>query len=274
MRRTGAAVRGLKGKLCLGAAAGLLLAGCAGNGQGLDANGQPVAPGAPTGAVPLAADFDSIQANIFTPICSVCHVGGGAPQGLRLDAASSYNLLVGVPSTEIPAIKRVSPGDPDNSYLIQKLEGHASVGARMPFGGPYLSSDTIAFIRDWITNGAQPSQMAAVASAAPARITVQAPEANDFVSEPPPQIMIGFDRELDASRIDSESVRIEKLIAEAGDSSVERIPANVTVSAANPRALMVWPSRPLTVGRYRVVMRSMSAPTESIVSSFEVETLP
>src|SRR5450432_652689 len=97
----------------------LLIAACAGNGDGLGADGRPMASGgAPQ---PLSADFASLQANIFTPICSACHAGGGAPEGLRLDADNSYNLLVGVPSTEVPAVLRVTPGDPDNSYIIQKL---------------------------------------------------------------------------------------------------------------------------------------------------------
>src|SRR5580693_5992197 len=141
----------------------LLVAACAGNGEGLDANGQPLVPGG-AAPPPLSADFESIQENIFTPICSVCHAGASAPEGLRLDAADSYNLLVGVPSTEVPALLRVKPGDPVNSYIIQKLQGHAAVGAQMPFGGPYLSADTIAFIQQWITNGAPPAAAAGVAS--------------------------------------------------------------------------------------------------------------
>src|ERR1700760_649958 len=138
----------------------IIISACAGNGQGLDANGRPLAPGGDT-TLPLSDDFESLQENIFTPICSVCHVGASAPQGLRLDAGNSYNLLVGVPSTEVPSILRVKPGDPDNSYIIQKLEGHAAVGAQMPLGGPYLTTDTIAFIREWITNGAQPAAASA-----------------------------------------------------------------------------------------------------------------
>jgi len=47
---------------------------------------------------PLTADFASIQEHVFTPICTACPAGGGAPQGLRLDATNSYALLVGVPS--------------------------------------------------------------------------------------------------------------------------------------------------------------------------------
>lgn len=134
-----------------------LLAACAGNGEGLDANGRPLVPGGGT-PPPLSADFESIQENIFTPICSVCHAGGSAPQGLRLDAADSYALLVGVPSTEVPTLLRVNPGDPDDSYIIQKLEGNAAVGAQMPFGcpatQPCLTTSSIAFIRQWINDGA------------------------------------------------------------------------------------------------------------------------
>src|SRR5258707_5199478 len=128
----------------------LVIAGCAGNGEGLDANGRPLVSGGSGSLPPLSPDLDSIQANIFTPICSVCHIGGGAPEGLRLDSADSFNLLVGVPSTEVPSLVRVKPGDPDNSYIIQKLENHAAVGAQMPDGcptsQPCLTTRSIAFI--------------------------------------------------------------------------------------------------------------------------------
>src|SRR3984957_9281553 len=148
----------------------LSVAACAGNGKGLDANGQPRGPGSNGSLPPLSSDFASIQANIFTPICSVCHIGGGAPEGLRLDAADSFNLLVGVPSTEGPSLLRVNPGDPDSSYIMQKLEGHQSVGSQMPFGCPQtqpcLTTSTIAFIRQWITDGAPPAAAAATVHAA------------------------------------------------------------------------------------------------------------
>lgn len=91
---------------------------------------------------------------MFTPICSACHAGAAAPQGLKLDAANSYMMLVNVASAEVPSIKRVAPGDSANSYIVQKIEGHAAVGARMPFGGPYLDATTIGLIRQWIDNGA------------------------------------------------------------------------------------------------------------------------
>lgn len=140
----------------------LLLAACtAGNGQGLDANGLPI-NGNPSGN----SDFQQIQDTVFTPICTQCHIGAGAPHGLRLDAANSYALLVNVASDEVPSLKRVNPGNPDQSYIVQKIEGHAAVGGRMPLGQAPLPQDRIDLIRSWITAGAQP------ASSAPGHLTV------------------------------------------------------------------------------------------------------
>src|ERR1700737_587055 len=98
------------------------MSGCAGNGKGLDSNGNPISSGT-GGAGPLTADFQSIQDNVFTPICTRCHIGAGAPEGLQLDATHSYALLVSVASTEQPAVLRVAPGAPDSSYIFRKLQG-------------------------------------------------------------------------------------------------------------------------------------------------------
>ncbi|MDP9010097.1 MAG: hypothetical protein M3N91_15550 [Pseudomonadota bacterium] len=271
----------------------LNIAACAGNGNGLDAYGRPLGSGGST--PPLSADFASLQANIFSPICAaVCHTGGGAPEGLRLDAADSFNLLVGVPSTEVPSLMRVKPGDPDNSYIIQKLEGHAAVGAQMPLGGPYLPASTIAFIRQWITDGAQASAAvpATVHAAAPLAITSIVPNAVEPVSESPPQIMIAFNHDLDVTQIDSRSMHIEKMQPGASPLVSEVVPARATVSGANLGALMVWPTRPLSSGHYRLVINAGSpsqfsdiagrtlvvgAPNElgeSVISTFDVEVLP
>lgn len=136
----------------LGAVA--VIAGCGGgSGAGLDANGRPLGEGDdPSG--PMTASFSSIQSHVFTPVCTGCHAGAAAPRGLRLDAANSFAMLVGVSSGGVPSLKRVAPGDAENSYLIHKLEGHQAVGARMPLGGPYLDAQTLGLIRQWINNGA------------------------------------------------------------------------------------------------------------------------
>jgi hypothetical protein len=268
----------------------LLSAACAGNGNGLDANGNPLGSSSGAAIPPLSADFDSLQANIFTPICSACHAGGSAPEGLRLDADNSYNMLVGVPSTEVPSLLRVKPGDPDNSYIIQKLEGHAAVGGQMPLGGPYLSTATIAFIRQWITDGAPPSATAAAKSVGPFAITSMVPDSAEGASAPPPQIMVAFNHDLDVTQIAMATAHIERLPPGTPGVVSEVIPARITVSADNLKALLVWPAKALGAGRYRLVIQGGTLglldtsgqsiatlnPKDggSVVSTFDVENNP
>ena len=47
------------------------------------------------------------------------------------------------------------PGDPENSYLIHKLEGRSTIaGVRMPTNGPFLTDGQVLVIRRWIEIGA------------------------------------------------------------------------------------------------------------------------
>lgn len=131
------------------------IGGCSGNGRGLDVNGNPV--GSSGSGLPVAFEptFQNIQQNVFSSICIACHTGSGAPQGLQLDAAHAYQMLVNVPSVERSDLVRVQPGNPDASYIIQKLEGSPGiVGGQMPFNRPPLPQTTINAIRVWIAQGA------------------------------------------------------------------------------------------------------------------------
>lgn len=132
-----------------------LIAGCAGNGKGLDENGNPVGSGG--GGQELAFDptFTNIKNNVFNPVCTQCHVGSAAPFGLNLSADTAYSLLVNNPSAEKPQYLRVQPGSPDDSYIIRKLEGGPDIaGAQMPRNLAPLSQATINSIRAWIAKGA------------------------------------------------------------------------------------------------------------------------
>lgn len=140
--------------LAAGLAAGLTACG-GGSGEGLDTNGRPIGEGGGSNGGGLTPTFSSIQREVLTPRCTVCHSGAAAPAGLRLDAGSSHGLLVGVGSSQSGGTQRVAAGRPDDSYLVHKLEGRAAVGARMPLGGPFLDDATIAVIREWIARGAQ-----------------------------------------------------------------------------------------------------------------------
>ncbi|MGI9326793.1 MAG: CHRD domain-containing protein [Pseudomonadales bacterium] len=103
------------------------------------------------------ATLSQIQAQVFTPSCAVsgCHSGASPPQGLNLSDGQAFSNLVNVASGEVPTLNLVTPNDADNSYLVQKVEGSAAVGSRMPLGQPALSNALIQDIRDWINDGAQ-----------------------------------------------------------------------------------------------------------------------
>ena len=105
-----------------------------------------------------------IQLNTFDQTCGItpCHVPGGiGPMPLDSEEASFANL-VDVDSVELLELKRVEPGNPDDSYLIWKLLGQDPqgqgqiVGERMPFGGAMLPAEEIDDIALWILNGACP----------------------------------------------------------------------------------------------------------------------
>lgn len=106
---------------------------------------------------PSGTTLAEIQAAIFTPTCAIsgCHFGGAPQEGMNLQDGNTFINTVNVPSSQVPSLDRVEPFDSDSSYLVQKVEGTAAVGQRMPFGGLPLSQSDINMIRDWITNGAQ-----------------------------------------------------------------------------------------------------------------------
>jgi hypothetical protein len=110
----------------------------------------------------LEPTFSSIQQHIFNapdstgrPACTSCHNLERLSGTMNLREGAAYASLVSVPSTRKPGAIRVIPGDPDGSYLIQKLEGVPEiVGDRMPQRGPFLTSGQILIIRRWIEIGA------------------------------------------------------------------------------------------------------------------------
>lgn len=220
-------------------AAVTLLAACAGDGDGLDQNGRPVNGG----AEPLQPELASIQSNVFTPICTTCHSGAAAPLGLRLDEGASFAMLVNAPSVEVPALNRVTPGDPDASYLIQKIEGTASVGGRMPLGGPALPQETIAVIRQWIANGAQESVVvsASATETKAAKIETLWPLA-DFVSrESPRDIVLRSDATLDTTLLTAGTVTLRRSggDGEFSDDDAVVVDASITVRSMEPTVIVL-----------------------------------
>ena len=83
-----------------------------------------------------------------------CHGNEDSPPSNFL-VTSAENLLG--PGNEAAQLETcdVIRGNPDDSYLIQKLMGTASIGERMPLGGDAISNAELTTIRQWIIEGAR-----------------------------------------------------------------------------------------------------------------------
>ncbi len=124
------------------AAAGfLVLAGCPGSGP----TEPPASPG----------PFAAVEREILVPKCAGegCHSGPEPAGGLDLSAGRAYESLVGIPSVRRPERKRVVPGAPERSYLMERLTPGGDT-PKMPPGAAPLSAGEVARIRNWIAGGA------------------------------------------------------------------------------------------------------------------------
>ena len=99
----------------------------------------------------IASDptFENVQM-IFNQNCGSCHIGG-SENGVRLDSYENVINSVG----DQYGIKVVQPGDANGSPLVDKIEPNPQFGSRMPEDGPFLSSDRINQIKEWINEGAE-----------------------------------------------------------------------------------------------------------------------
>ena len=109
----------------------------------------------------IAAELASIQAEIFDRRCNMpaCHSTKSHAGGLVLEAGVSHGQLVGVASTLAPTKVRVTAGDPDASFLLDKVVPpvDSSEGMVMPWGAPEgLATHEVAALRGWIEQGAGP----------------------------------------------------------------------------------------------------------------------
>ena len=105
-----------------------------------------------------AVDINDVQTQIFTPTCAVsgCHRGTQSP---NLRAGQAFTNIVNVPSSQVPSLFYIEPGNPGNSYLVRKIQGTGS-GSQMPFLRPPLSSSLITLVRDWVLQGALEMEVA------------------------------------------------------------------------------------------------------------------
>jgi len=109
--------------------------------NGLTSNGLSFKVLSPASSV----SFSAYVLPILTSTCTGCH---GGTNNLFLN---TYANVVAGTSVHGPV---VVSGNGEGSVIIQKLRGTASFGARMPQGGPYLSTSKIDSISLWIQQGA------------------------------------------------------------------------------------------------------------------------
>src|SRR6185295_10328351 len=142
--------------------------------------------------------------------------------------------LVNAPSAEVSSLHRVTPGDPDSSYLIQKLEGHAAVGGQMPLGQPPLPAATIAIIRQWITNGALAT--AAAMDVMPMQIHAVTPSADA------PLVAAGAPILLNAATVNDSSVVLTRSGGDGSFSEGNEVrvqPIHIEVRSLDPTVLAI-----------------------------------
>jgi hypothetical protein len=104
---------------------------------------------------PIPPRLTAIESEIFARNCtfSSCHGAASPQQGMSL-VSPTHAALSAVPSTEVPAMMRVAPGQPDASYLLHKITAATPMdGVRMPPDQP-LAPHKIEAIRLWIAAGA------------------------------------------------------------------------------------------------------------------------
>jgi sugar lactone lactonase YvrE len=117
----------------------------------------PCAPGISNFEIPQTVSYSRQIVQLFRQrncLNPTCH--GGAP----VNPESEYDLRTYATSfgpglqTRTFGMCDIVPGNPDASFLLDKLGPNPRVGAQMPDGFPPLSAADINLIRTWISEGA------------------------------------------------------------------------------------------------------------------------
>jgi hypothetical protein len=84
-----------------------------------------------------------------------CHGFPVSAAGLDLRAGNAHGNLVNVPSSQCNDRMLVAPGQPEASYLMDKVLGvNLCFGSKMPKAGSGLTAAQLAAISEWICRGA------------------------------------------------------------------------------------------------------------------------
>jgi len=109
-------------------------------------------------AVPKEISFSRDVKPVLQKECISCHGMKRKKADLDLSGDSALKNLLDVPSSQVPGMVRVKPGDPEQSYFWLKLDHRAQKGGGMPkvfFFSKRLHQDQLDLIKAWITGGAK-----------------------------------------------------------------------------------------------------------------------
>jgi methionine-rich copper-binding protein CopC len=155
----------------------------------------------------------------------------------------------------------------------------------MPLGGSPLPDATIAVIRQWVTDGALRSASASDSVGKPQlpavpQLVTSVPQDQEIVTASLATLVLGFDRPLDATRVDAATLRLERA---SPDSGPELVAASVALADGDDWTVLITPAEPLGPGEYHVVtggpgnsLAGLDTSDETpvtIVLSFTVEAL-
>ena len=105
--------------------------------------------------VPQSITASELSEDVFSKSCafSSCHSNAAsASAGLQLHDETAVLNMIERPSTQDPDILLVAPGDPDNSYLLQKMRGfQLSEGTDSMPPGTTLCEGKIQLVEEWIS---------------------------------------------------------------------------------------------------------------------------
>lgn len=117
-----------------------------------------------TGTPPADYTLASVQDEVFTPYCVYCHAADadvGEEYAYAADypltEGDSYDTLVNQTALwSLTGMKRVTPGDPENSFLWRKIWGPIddNEGRMMPYDSPQLPPEKLMLVYGWISTGA------------------------------------------------------------------------------------------------------------------------
>jgi len=115
-------------------------------------------PGDPNDMMVDEVSFAADIAPVFQSRCAGCH----QPDGFASQSGIDVDLRTEAPfeglfadAMSAAGRKLIVPGDPDASFLFEKVsQTDPSAGERMPLFGAPLSDEQIELLRDWIAAGA------------------------------------------------------------------------------------------------------------------------